>query len=100
MSGTSLDGVDLAEIIFSEENNKISFEIRKTQTVPYSKEWIFRIKNGINYSEKELNVLNSEYTVLLGNIIHTFILEHKIENIDVSSSHVQRILRERQTDFT
>ncbi|MFA5556993.1 MAG: anhydro-N-acetylmuramic acid kinase [Flavobacteriaceae bacterium] len=100
MSGTSLDGVDLAEIIFSEENNKISFEIRKTQTVPYSKEWIFKLKNGINYSEKELKVLNSEYTVLLGNIIQTFISENKIENIDVVSSHGHTILHQPQNDFT
>ncbi|MGE4347374.1 MAG: anhydro-N-acetylmuramic acid kinase [Flavobacteriaceae bacterium] len=100
MSGTSLDGVDLAEIIFSEESNKISFEIRKTQTVPYSKEWIFKLKNGINYSEKELKVLNSEYTVLLGNIIQTFISENKIENIDVVSSHGHTILHQPQNDFT
>lgn len=100
MSGTSLDGVDLAEIIFSEENNKISFEIRKTQTVPYSKEWIFKLKNGINYSEKELKILNSEYTVLLGNIIQTFISENKIENIDLVSSHGHTILHQPQNDFT
>lgn len=100
MSGTSLDGVDLAEIFFSEENEKISFEIGKTQTVPYSEEWIFKLKNGINYSEKELKILNSEYTVLLGNIITTFIAENKIENIDAVSSHGHTILHQPQNGFT
>lgn len=100
MSGTSLDGVDLAEISFSEEKGKISFAIGKAQTVPYSEEWILKLKNGINYSEKELKALNSEYTVLLGSIISTFITENKIENIDAVSSHGHTILHQPQNGFT
>ncbi len=100
MSGTSLDGVDLAEISFSEEKSKISFAIGKAQTVPYSEEWILKLKNGINYSEKELKALNSEYTVLLGSIISTFITENKIENIDAVSSHGHTILHQPQNGFT
>ena len=100
MSGTSLDGVDLAEISFSEENGKISFEIGKAQTVPYSKEWVFKLKNGINCSEKELKVLNSEYTVLLGNIIKTFIKENQIKNIDAVASHGHTILHQPQNGLT
>src|SRR5690606_4123612 len=100
MSGTSLDGVDLAEVIFSEENDRILFKIEKTQTVPYSEEWINRLKNGINYSEKGLKILNSEYTALLGNIIKTFISENKIENIEAVSSHGHTILHQPQNGFT
>lgn len=100
MSGTSLDGVDLAEIFFSEENGKISFEIGKAQTVPYSEEWIQKLKKGINYSESELKVLNSEYTVLLGNIIKTFISENNIENIEAVSSHGHTVLHQPQNGFT
>lgn len=100
MSGTSLDGVDLAEVIFSEENDRILFKIEKAQTVPYSEEWINRLKNGINYSEKGLKILNSEYTALLGNIIKTFISENKIENIEAVSSHGHTILHQPQNGFT
>src|SRR5690554_298412 len=100
MSGTSLDGVDLAEIYFSEKNEKITFEIGKTKTVPYSTEWVNKLKNGINYSEKELKVLNSEYTALLGNIIKTFITQNQIEGIDAVASHGHTILHQPQNGFT
>lgn len=100
MSGTSLDGVDLAEIYFSEQSEKITFEIGKTQTAPYSTEWIKKLKNAINYSEKELKVLNSEYTALLGNIIKTFIEQNKIEAVDAVASHGHTILHQPQNRFT
>src|SRR5690554_26522 len=100
MSGTSLDGVDLAEIYFSEKNEKITFEIGKTQTVPYAAEWIDKLKNGINYSEKKLKALNSEYTALLGNIIKTFIEQNQIEGIDAVASHGHTILHQPQNGFT
>lgn len=100
MSGTSLDGVDLAEIYFSEQSEKITFEIGKTQTAPYSTEWIKKLKNAINYSEKELKVLNSEYTALLGNIIKTFIEQNKIEAVDAVASHGHTILHQPQNGFT
>ncbi len=100
MSGTSLDGVDLAEILFTEENEKITFEIGKTQTTPYSKEWVNRLKDGINYSEKQLKALNSEYTTLLGNIIKTFVEQNQIESIDAVASHGHTILHQPQNGFT
>jgi len=100
MSGTSLDGVDLAEVFFSEENEKISFEIGKTQTVPYSQKWVEKLKNGINYSKKELIVLDSEYTALLGSIIKFFVSENNIQNIYAIASHGHTILHQPQNNYT
>src|SRR5690606_22875032 len=100
MSGTSLDGVDLAELFFWEENGKIFFEIGKAQTVPYSEDWINRLKNGINNSEAELKVLNADYTQLLGNIIRTFIEENNIKNIDAIASHGHTILHQPEKGIT
>jgi anhydro-N-acetylmuramic acid kinase len=100
MSGTSLDGVDVAELFFWEENEKISFEIGIAQTIPYSEDWINRLKNGINNSEAELKVLNSEYTTLLGNIIRTFIEENNIKNIDAITSHGHTILHQPEKGIT
>lgn len=100
MSGTSLDGVDLAEIFFSEEDGEISFKIGKTQTVAYSYDWITKLKNGINYSEKELKILDSEYTALLGNIIKNFILENHIQDICAVASHGHTILHQPQNGYT
>ena len=50
MSGTSLDGVDLAHIIFDVSNEKWSYKIEQCTTIPYSDIWVNELKNGINYS--------------------------------------------------
>jgi len=100
MSGTSLDGVDLATIIFLEKKQKIEFQIKITQTIPYSKEWINKLKNAINYSKQELKVINKEYTILLGNIINHFIYANKIKNIDAVCSHGHTILHQPEKGIT
>jgi len=100
MSGSSLDGIDLAEIIFWKENQKIKFQIETTQTISYSKEWTNKLKNAINYSEKELKVINLEYTIFLGNSINDFIFQNNIKNIDAIASHGHTILHQPEKGIT
>lgn len=99
MSGTSLDGVDLAYISFKKEVNW-SFEIRQCKTISYSKEWVEKLKAGIHFSAQELNVLNEEYTDLLSTIILDFIDLNKVENIDAICSHGHTILHQPYNGFT
>ncbi|ELY2010092.1 anhydro-N-acetylmuramic acid kinase [Flavobacterium psychrophilum] len=100
MSGTSLDGVDLAHIIFFEENEKWSFEIKESQTVSYSEFWINQLKEAVGFCDSELAKLNSDYTILLAEIISNFIKNNKIENIDAVCSHGHTILHQPQNGFT
>ena len=53
MSGTSLDGVDLALCSFSKEK-KWEYEIRKTKTILYSKDWKEKLNYLYQKSNKEL----------------------------------------------
>lgn len=100
MSGTSLDGVDLAHIKFRLENNKWTFEILESETIGYSQSWINQLKSAVDFSEKQLEKLNQEYTTLLTTIISTFIEKHKIENLDAVCSHGHTILHQPQNGFT
>lgn len=100
MSGTSLDGVDLAHIKFEINNNKWSYEIYECDTISYSNEMISKLKNGINFSKEELSDLNLEYTNLLGNIISDFITKNNISNVDAVCSHGHTILHQPQNGFT
>ena len=100
MSGTSLDGVDLAHICFFEENEKWSFQIHESKTVSYSKSWIIRLKEAVDFSDLELKKLNEDYTVLLAKIISNFIKTNKIENLDAVCSHGHTILHQPQNGFT
>jgi anhydro-N-acetylmuramic acid kinase len=100
MSGTSLDGVDLAHINFFEENGKWSFEIKESQTISYSELWIDRLKKAVDFSDLDLKKINEDYTILLAEIISNFIKTNKIENLDAVCSHGHTILHQPQNGFT
>ena len=54
MSGTSLDGVDLAHIFFTNQDGKWSFLITETETISYSAEWVTRLKKAISFDKEQL----------------------------------------------
>ena len=58
MSGTSLDGIDLAHIKFTVENNIWHYQILETETVSYSNNWIEKLKQAVSFSNDELMQLN------------------------------------------
>lgn len=100
MSGTSLDGIDLAHIAFSVKNGNWAFEILESETVRYSQSWVSKLKSAVDFSKSELNQLNSDYTILLSIVIADFISTHKIENLDAVCSHGHTILHQPQNGFT
>lgn len=100
MSGTSLDGVDLAHIEFNTQNNKWNFNILESETVSYNPDWIFKLKNAVDFSDAELKTLNQDYTKLLASIIADFISKHEITCLDAVCSHGHTILHQPQNGFT
>lgn len=100
MSGTSLDGVDLAHVNFEINSNKWSYQIFECATISYSNEMISKLKNGIHFSKTELSELNIEYTNLLGNIITEFIAKNNLSNLDAVCSHGHTILHQPEKGFT
>ena len=100
MSGTSLDGIDLAHIQFRVEDNKWSFEIIESETIGYSSDWINSLKVAVNFSINELDDLNQRYTQLLAATITDFIKTYKIDNIDAVCSHGHTVLHQPQKGFT
>lgn len=100
MSGTSLDGVDLARVQFEVENGKWTFHIFENETISYSKEWVNRLKKAVDFSNEDLKKLNHEYTVLLAQIISEFLQKHQIENLDALCSHGHTILHQPQNGLT
>lgn len=100
MSGTSLDGVDLAHIQFTIADGNWQFVIQESETVPYSPDWVGTLKEAVNFNSDELQDLNKRYTLLLGGIIKEFIQKHAIKNLDAVCSHGHTILHQPQNGFT
>lgn len=92
MSGTSLDGIDLALIEFWLEAEKWNFEIKECETISYSKDWQEILKTAVNFGQAELQKLNIEYTKFLADVICEFINKNNLENITAVSSHGHTIL--------
>ncbi|GEC72375.1 anhydro-N-acetylmuramic acid kinase [Flavobacterium flevense] len=100
MSGTSLDGVDLAHIQFEIKEEQWHFEIQEAETVAYSKDWVNQLKLAVDFSKENLEILNKNYTQLLSKIIVDFIEKHKIANLDAVCSHGHTILHQPQNGYT
>ena len=100
MSGTSLDGVDLAHIAFTVKNGKWEFEIVECKTVSYPLDWLNKLKIAVDFSDTELQKLNQDYTQLLATIISDFIEKFEIKDIDAVCSHGHTILHQPLKGFT
>jgi anhydro-N-acetylmuramic acid kinase len=91
MSGTSLDGVDLA-LCYFDMHEKITYEMPLAKTIAYSNHWKSRLQSAVGFSSKELTQLDLEYTTYLGGIIKTFIQENNIKDLDAVCSHGHTVL--------
>ena len=100
MSGTSLDGIDLAEIIFDYSEAKWNFEIVNAETVPYSSFWKSELREAINYSKEKLERLDFKYTEKLSEEISKFIKKHNILEIDAVCSHGHTIQHRPEIGLT
>ena len=81
MSGTSLDGIDLALIDFWIDPWK--FNLVKTVTIPYSDQWIKILNNIYSQGTNKINEVDNKYTVFLGGIIRDFIINNQMLIMDL-----------------
>ena len=100
MSGTSLDGVDLAHVNFTIIKDKWQYTILECETIGYSQDWLNKLRSAVDFSKEQLAKLNQDYTVLLGNIITAFIDKHHLNSLDAVCSHGHTILHQPQNGFT
>ncbi len=66
MSGTSLDGLDLALITFSFKNWKWDFNLNACKTLRYSRGWLEKLGSAHKASSEELEKLHVAYGSFLG----------------------------------
>lgn len=101
MSGTSLDGIDLAELFFFfSEDNRWNFKIEATATIAYPSVWKQKLEKAVSSTETELILLNEDYTDYLSEAINRFINKNSLQNIDAVSSHGHTILHQPEAGIT
>lgn len=100
MSGTSLDGIDLAELSFTWLNGKWSYTIGKAQTIPYDSKWRMRLQQAIHASTSELELLNKEYSLFVSQTIARFIESNCLKKLDFIASHGHTVLHQPDQGIT
>jgi anhydro-N-acetylmuramic acid kinase len=95
MSGTSLDGVDLAYCRFTYKNDNWIYKILYTTTLTYEKSWVERLKNLTEASAGCFVRENHAYGDYLGTLVKNFINTHNLQP-DFVSSHGHTIFHQPQ----
>jgi anhydro-N-acetylmuramic acid kinase len=99
MSGTSLDGLDIAYCRFDLKNKKWHYDIIKASTVPYSEKWKYMFLSAKTLTANEFALLHSTYGHFIGNSVKEFMDSHKIK-IDLIASHGQTVFHQPENGVT
>ena len=99
MSGTSLDGVDIAFCVFQKKLNKWNFEIVKAHTFDYDNTWKEKLSSLHLSNAYGFVKTHSEYGDYLGKLVNIF-LENNNLKPDFIASHGHTIFHQPEEKIT
>ncbi len=99
MSGTSLDGLDIAYCHFERKNDAWSFSIEKTESIDYTPEFKEKLKNTVHLEASKLLAFHNEYGSWLGGKVKDFVEKNNIE-VDFIASHGHTVFHQPEIGLT
>lgn len=99
MSGTSLDGLDIALCRFKKANKGYKFKVLATQTIPYSPTLKTKLKKAYSSKAVELVKLDHDFGTYLGQSLNKFLKQNKLQAHAISS-HGHTIFHQPKLGFT
>lgn len=88
MSGSSLDGLDIAYVELEESFGKWRFSVLQAACMPYSPEWEGRLRNATNLTARDYLLLDAEYGHYIGQQVNTFMQHHELAyKVSLIASH-------------
>jgi len=99
MSGTSLDGIDIAACEFWQKSDKFFYKLHQCKTVKFDNNILSQLKNAHKLSGYELAMLNNKFGHLTGTEVKNFIIENNFIP-DFIASHGFTIFHEPQNGLT
>ncbi|MES2778951.1 MAG: anhydro-N-acetylmuramic acid kinase [Bacteroidota bacterium] len=100
MSGTSLDGLDLAYCEFTQVEGVWKYRIHYAETIPYDEKWLVRLtelpKQPIHLYAKT----DAFYGKYIGIQVQQFIVKNDIKNVDLIASHGHTIFHQPDAGYT
>jgi len=99
MSGTSLDGLDLALCQFEELNHKMNFKFIASETIKYSLDWKEKLNQVFNATAVDYFKLNGLYGTFIAEHVNAF-LEKNNTTADYIASHGHTVFHQPSHGFT
>lgn len=88
MSGSSLDGLDIAYVHLHENAGKWNFDIVEADCYPYAPAWKDKLRSFTGLNALNYQLLHTEYGHYLGEQVNTFINKHQLHyKVQLISSH-------------
>lgn len=99
MSGTSLDGLDLALCEFYPENNRTAFKLICSETIAYETVWKERLKNAYDATAEQYFKLHSLYGEFIATQVNQFLAKNN-QTANYIASHGHTIFHRPELAFT
>jgi anhydro-N-acetylmuramic acid kinase len=100
MSGTSLDGLDIACCQFTLTAKGWKYSITKATCLRYSPDWIKLLSSAHLLSGEQIVFLDHEYGAYLGKACRNFIQENNLRGVSFIASHGHTIFHQPEKGFT
>jgi anhydro-N-acetylmuramic acid kinase len=99
MSGTSLDGLDIALCEFHVENGLVNFKLLAAKTIPYETAWKERLQAVFNATAEQYFTLNSLYGQFIAQSVNQFLSTQQL-SADYIASHGHTVFHRPESGFS
>jgi anhydro-N-acetylmuramic acid kinase len=99
MSGTSLDGLDIALCTFTKKNGKWTYKIKDAHTFSYTKAWKEKLEHAHTFTAQAFWKLHVDFGKFSAQHVHQF-LKDKKHKVDLIASHGHTVFHQPQNGFT
>lgn len=101
MSGSSLDGLDIVKVELTEIGGQWTYEIQAADCIPYSEEWIGKLKTATSYNALDYMKLHTAYGHYIGQQVNAFIAKHQLEHkVHFIASHGHTVFHAPEAKMT
>lgn len=99
MSGTSLDGLDIAYCVFQNAKKGWRYRLEEAATLRYPPSWHTRLADAHTLTAEEFALLNAEYGTFIGGHVKRFLEKHALK-ADFIASHGHTVFHQPKKRFT
>ncbi|MBM3443732.1 MAG: anhydro-N-acetylmuramic acid kinase [Bacteroidetes bacterium] len=95
MSGSSLDGIDLAYVLLEEQGGKWTYTLQVAECYSYEDEWLSRLQTASSLNARDFMRLHADYGHYVGKVVNRFIQENGLEyKVGLLASHGHTVFHE------